>query len=341
MQQHRVLGELAQERLESSESGDDFSLSSLHKRTPPEGIHRIQKYIELFQNGQRRRLIDGLGRSTRYMEGFRKIFRDKSLPVELTYLPLIESGYVATAVSPAQAAGIWQFIEDTGRRYNLERTPWSDQRMDPMASARAAASLLGHLYKRFGNWEHALAAYNSGARTVEWAIKVNKKAGKPTHFWALDLPEETQNYVPNFLAVVLIAKNPDAFGFTEIQYQPRLAYDLIKVSPGTYLHELATRLDISQNKLWELNPTLVLGQVPPGETPQSIRIPDGLRDLIPAKVAEYKGRLKDWVLHRVSRDDTVDTLASRFRSKSERILQLNRLDGDEDLIQREFVIIPL
>ncbi|NIP71974.1 MAG: lytic transglycosylase domain-containing protein, partial [Gammaproteobacteria bacterium] len=128
------------------------------------------------------------------------------------YLPIIESGFMERAVSPAQAVGIWQFIEETGRRYNLHRNGWSDKRLDPFHSARAAARLLKHLHQTFDNWELALAAYNAGAGTINWAMRVNRKAGLPTHFWALDLPEETENYVPTFLATVMIAKNPEAFG---------------------------------------------------------------------------------------------------------------------------------
>ncbi|HEX9843702.1 MAG TPA: lytic transglycosylase domain-containing protein, partial [bacterium] len=221
-----------------------FSLSALYERLPPEAIGRVNRNIDYFLGTARRRIVDGLARSNKYMESYQQIFREEGLPEELAYLPIIESGFMEKAVSPAKAVGIWQFIEETGKRYNLHQNDWSDRRLDPIYSARAAARLLKHLYGTFGDWELALAAYNSGAGTVRWAIRVNQKAGLPTNYWALDLPEETQNYVPTFLATVMIAKNPLAYGITEIRYKPQVAFDHIKVSPGLSLEELADQSGI-------------------------------------------------------------------------------------------------
>ncbi|MDH4247337.1 MAG: transglycosylase SLT domain-containing protein [Deltaproteobacteria bacterium] len=336
----QVLAPSARQRLAASESEGAFSLSALHMRLPPEAMRQVQRHIEYFQRVQPGRITDGLGRSSKYMDTFRKIFESKGLPGELAYLPLVESGFMETAVSPAQAAGIWQFIEDTGRRYNLQRTAWSDQRLDPIKSAEAAATLLQHLFLRFKNWELALAAYNSGQGTVDWAIKTNLREKKGTDFWSLDLPEETTAYVPTFIAAVVIAKNPEAFGFKNIRFQPKLSFDEIKVTPGTALDEVANELELSQETLWELNPTLILGTVPPGDKPYQIRVPTGVRKGVPGKISAV-GPLKDWVLHRVAETDTVEVLASRFRSKSQSILEVNKLSGDADLSTRTFVLIPL
>jgi peptidoglycan lytic transglycosylase D len=318
-----------------------FSLSALYQRLPPAAIERINKNIDYFLGSARRRIVDGLARSTKYLDPYQQIFREEGLPEELAYLPLIESGFVEKAVSPAQAVGIWQFIEETGSRYDLHHNDWSDKRLDPIYSARAAARLLKHLYATFGDWELALAAYNAGAGTIKWAIRVNQKAGLPTNFWALDLPEETENYVPTFLATVMIAKNPGAYGITEIRYQPALAFDHIKVSPGLSLEELADESGIPEKVLQDLNPALIKGTVPPGDEPYLLRVPRGARYTLPAKLAGVTHWPKDWVLHRVHFNDTAEALATRYRRKPDAILQVNNLDNDQQLILRNYIIIPL
>lgn len=318
-----------------------FSLSALYERLPPEAIGRVNRNIDYFLGTARRRIVDGLARSNKYMESYQQIFREEGLPEELAYLPIIESGFMEKAVSPAKAVGIWQFIEETGKRYNLHQNDWSDRRLDPIYSARAAARLLKHLYGTFGDWELALAAYNSGAGTVRWAIRVNQKAGLPTNYWALDLPEETQNYVPTFLATVMIAKNPLAYGITEIRYKPQVAFDHIKVSPGLSLEELADQSGIPAKVLEDLNPALLRGTVPPGDEPYLLRVPRGARYTLSAKLAGVKHWPRDWVLHRVHFQDTVEELATRYRGKPANILQANELGSDEDLMLRNYIIIPL
>lgn len=318
-----------------------YTLSEIHVRVPTAGIERIDAYIRYFQTEGRRRLRDGLDRGGRYLVKYRQIFRKKGLPEELVYLPLIESGYVLTAVSPAQAAGIWQFIEETGRRYNLERSAWSDKRFDPFKSAEAAASLLQHLYRTFNSWELALAAYNAGPGTIRRAIRKNRKAGKPVNFWALELPEETQNYVPNFIAAVLIIKTPEAYGFNKFEFQPQLVYEYLKVSPGTDLGMLASEIGISTRTLKKLNPELFRGAVPPGEEPYLLRVPEGLPRIVMTRLAGRRAKHRDWLVHPVEFHDTVEELASRFRSDPSMILKTNRLETPEELFMRHLVIIPL
>lgn len=318
-----------------------YTLTALYDRLTPEGVNIVNRNIRYFQTTGRGRLSRGLARSGKYLDTFKKVFRDMGMPEELAYLPLIESGFMPQVVSSAQAVGLWQFIAETGRRYNLPSNDWADKRLDPFQSGVAAAHLLRNLYKKFGNWELALAAYNSGAGTVRWAIRKNKKAGLPTHFWALDLPAETTNYVPHFLAAVLIAKHPRAHGFKKIAFQPKLTYDFLKVTPGTSLFYLADEGGIPQKTLLELNPALIRGTVPPGSKPYTLRVPPGSRRQLTAKLTGVKSSLRDWLVHQVEYTDTVELLASRFRSNSANILKANGLENDQELTLRNFVIIPL
>ncbi len=321
---------------------EPFSLTALHRRLPEQGLEAVARYIDYYRNKRRRGLEAALARSTRYTERFRRIFRRLGLPEDLAYLPLIESGYLESAVSPAKAVGIWQFTEETGRRFKLYSNPWFDRRRDPLTSARAAALYFKQLYRTFGSWDLALAAYNSGAGTVRWAIRVNRKAGKPTHYWALKgLPKETRNYVPAFIAAVLIARNLDAYGFGEIRFMPRMVFERMKVAPGISLSFLAEHLEIDGKSLYELNPELLRRKVPPGDSYYRLRIPPGTRRIVRTKFAERGAVPRDWVLHQVEASDTVQELASRFQAQPGRILKVNGIQDNRELALRKLVLIPL
>ena len=324
-----------------SQGSGAFSLTALHERLPEDAKAQVQRYINYFRESRRRGFSDSLARSTRYVERFKEIFREEGLPEELAFLPLIESGFVETAVSPAKAVGVWQFIEETGRRYNLERNSWFDRRRDPISSAKAAASYLAHLHEEFKDWDLALAAYNSGAGTVRWAQRVNRRAGEPQHYWSLELPEETRNYVPAFIASVLIAKNPAAYGFHKIDFHPEIEYEVVKVSPGTSLALLEVQLDLQERTLFNLNSELTRGVVPPGDVPYALRVPPGYAQPIAAKLAYVQTQPNDWMLHHVQYQDTVQSLARRFRARPATIKEVNRLQDNGELLQRRFVIIPL
>jgi membrane-bound lytic murein transglycosylase D len=329
-----------------------FSLTALHKRLPPEALNTVQQYVDFFTTKQRRRVQDGLARSGRYLETYRQIFHAEGIPEELVYLPMIESGYMETAVSPARAVGVWQFIEETGKRFNLDKTDWYDSRLDPIASARSAAKLLKMLYDQFGDWDLALAAYNSGSGTVKWAQRVNSKQKQPGNYWSLELPEETRNYVPAFIAMVLIAKNPSAFGFNEIQFHAKIVFDQVKVSPGMSLVDFADHTGIDLNRLLELNPELLRAEIPPGSKPYMLRVPAGTKPSILDKIAGVKTvGAADYVIYVVQQTDTVEALAnwaagvSRERSPVQArvaiIQKANHLTDDADLAQRRYVVIPL
>ncbi|HEX7926524.1 MAG TPA: lytic transglycosylase domain-containing protein [bacterium] len=329
-----------------------YSISALHKRLPPEALNTVQQYVDFFTTKQRRRVQDGLARSGRYLETYRQIFHNEGIPEELVYLPMIESGYMETAVSPARAVGVWQFIEETGKRFNLDKNDWYDSRLDPIASARSAAKLLKTLYDQFGDWDLALAAYNSGSGTVKWAQRVNGKVKQPQNYWALELPEETRNYVPAFIAMVLIAKNPSAFGFNEIQFHAKIVFDQVKVSPGMSLVDFAQHAGVDLNRVLELNPELLKAEIPPVGKPYNLRVPAGTKGQILDRIAGVKSMGQaDYVIYLVQQTDTVETLANwangvahnraPLQSRAELITKTNRLADDADLTKRQYVVIPL
>ncbi len=183
---------------------------------------QVKAYLVYFSTERKEVIRRQLARSTRYLPMIREIFQEYGLPEDLAYLAMIESGFNPNARSPAGAYGMWQFIKGTGRRYGLVINNYVDERRDPEKSTHAAAKYLLDLYRRFGSWYLAAASYNCGERRVQQEL--NK--GNNQNFWELSankrLPNETKNYVPQMIAAIIIAKNPEKFGFTNLPvHQPQ------------------------------------------------------------------------------------------------------------------------
>ncbi|WP_423201220.1 LysM peptidoglycan-binding domain-containing protein [Fluviicoccus keumensis] len=249
----------------------------------------------------------------------------RGLPTELALLPVVESSYDPFAFSPAQAAGMWQFIPGTGKIYGLKQNYWYDGRRDVMQSTRAAYEFLSTLYKKFGSWELALAAYNAGPGTVERAINKNAAAGLPTDYWSLDLPAETEAYVPRFLAVAQIVKSPANYNiaFKPIVNQP--IFRTVKARSQVELDAVARIAGLTLKQLYQLNPGFLRWATDPQES-HNILVPttapgdfdNRLAALPPAErtvVQRYKTR----------KGDTLAKLASRFDTSAKTLAAINGL----------------
>ena len=225
-------------------------------------------------------------RASRYLYHTVKEAERRGLPTELALLPIIESSYDPAATSSAAAAGMWQFIPSTGRIYGLKQTSLYDGRRDVVESTRAAYEFLGGLYNQFGSWELALAAYNAGPGRIQQAINRNKAAGLPTDYWSLKLPQETMNYVPRFLAVAQIIKNPNAYGVSlpPIANRPHFR----EVPVGTVnLNDVASITGLSRAELYQLNPGH-RGDRIDSESPMRIIIPADLSPSIDTKLKKLQ-----------------------------------------------------
>ncbi|RKG47775.1 LysM peptidoglycan-binding domain-containing protein [Acinetobacter cumulans] len=227
--------------------------------------------------------IDRLSaRASRYLYHTVKEAERRGMPTELALLPVIESSYDPAATSSAAAAGLWQFIPSTGRIYGLKQTTQYDGRRDVVESTRAAYEFLGSLYNQFGSWELALAAYNAGPGRIQQAINRNQAAGLPTDYWSLKLPQETMNYVPRFLAVAQIIKNPNAYGVSLPPIANRPHFREVSVGAAN-LNEISSVTGLSRAELYALNPGHRGDQID-AASPMKILIPADISPSVDAKL---------------------------------------------------------
>jgi membrane-bound lytic murein transglycosylase D len=231
----------------------------------------VQQFINYYQGRGRATMESGLRRSGQYMAMARRIFREEGVPEDIAWLGQVESAWRPTARSWAAASGLWQFIPSTGARFGLRQTAYVDERNSFEKATRASAKYLKWLANRYGgNWELAMGAYNTGEGNVDRAIS---RAGS-ADFWNIYpyIAQETRNYVPNILAVIIIAKDPAKYGFRNVERMAPLAYDTVSVPSATSLHLVASLADVSVDYVRALNPELRRDMTPPGES-YLVRVP--------------------------------------------------------------------
>jgi membrane-bound lytic murein transglycosylase D len=230
----------------------------------------IQQFINYYQGRGRSTMEIGLYRSGMFMSMARRIFREEGVPENMAWLGQVESTWKPTALSWASASGLWQFIPGTGSRFGLQRTAYVDERNSFDEATRASARYLKFLANRYnGNWELAMAAYNSGEGNVDRAIR---RSGV-MNFWSSYqyLPQETRNYVPNILATILIANSPNQYGFGHIRPAAPLRYDRVRVPGSTNLSIIAQAADTNVQYIRYLNPQLRSNVTPP--EPYVVNVP--------------------------------------------------------------------
>lgn len=233
----------------------------------------VQQFINYYQGRGRATMENGLRRSGRYLKIAREAFRRNGVPEDIVWLGQVESAWQNRAVSWAGASGLWQFVRGTGTQYGLRQTAWVDERNGIEKPTNASAQYLKELARRYnGDWLLAMAAYNTGALNVDRAIS---RAGE-ANYWKIYpyIALETRNYVPNILAVILIAKNPEKYGFQGIRPEAPLSFESISVPSATSLRLIADATDTSVDYIQSLNPELKRETTPRGET-YTVRIPAG------------------------------------------------------------------
>ncbi|MBI4364320.1 MAG: transglycosylase SLT domain-containing protein [Candidatus Latescibacteria bacterium] len=264
--------------LNASEHAPKTDAASRENDAPPalkpvrqERNERVDKWLDFFTGNGRQQFQLWLERSGSYMDLLTRNLRAEGVPEELANLVFVESGFNMHARSVARAVGPWQFIRGTAKIFGLKVTPYVDQRRDPELATRAAARYLRRLYEMFdGSWPLALAAFNSGEGTVQRAIR---RQGTDD-YWSLRLPRETEEYVPQFLAAMEIASDPERYGF-ELPPNSPFRFDEVVLRGPVDLKLLSSLTSIPMDELKKLNPMFVRHRTPAGPDGTTIRVPKG------------------------------------------------------------------
>mgnify|MGYP006277908657 CR=1 FL=1 len=299
---------------------------------------RVKSSIVYFQTVAYDAFAKYLRRSQKYTPMQRRILAEYGLPSDLIYLSLIESGYNPHAYSWARAMGLWQFISSTGRMYDLHRSWWIDERKDPIKATHAACRFLKDLYNEFGDWELAMAAYNGGPGRVRGSIRRQKT----NDFWKLRLKRQTMDYVPLIYAAAIIAKNPEKYGFTDIEFEPEVVWDEVTIDRCLELKTVARELGCSVEELRELNPELLRKYTPPDMDKYVLKVPKGSVNRFWASYDEMPSPEEtSWVRHTIRRGESVSTIASRYGVSQYAILQANNLSRRSTIYAGKQLIVPV
>ena len=301
----------------------------------------VEKNVGLFSKTIKERFALYLSRSGQYLGLMQNILREKNVPEDIAFLSLIESGFNPYAYSIAKAAGPWQFISSTAKRYGLEINWWKDERRDPVKSTMAAADYLKDLYGMFGSWSLAMAAYNAGEGKIMRAIKKNKS----DNYWDLlgtrHIRNETKEYVPRFIAASMIAANPQEFGFEDIEYHLPMSYDEVVIETPIDLAVAAECADTDLDTIKKLNPELRRWCTPPDMAPYVLRIPKGKKDLFEEKLAAVPDEDRFTIeRYTVQKGDTFNKIAKKTGISEYVILSLNPTEKIMPLTAGTAIYLP-
>ncbi|MDD5711567.1 MAG: LysM peptidoglycan-binding domain-containing protein [Smithellaceae bacterium] len=316
----------------------------------------VEKEIRMFQSTERDFFVESYKRSALFRPIILRELRKAGLPEELSWLPLVESGFKICALSRARALGLWQFIPSTGYKFGLSRDEWIDERMDVEKSTRAAISYLKELHAMFGDWLTVLAAYNCGEGRVLRVIS-GQHINYLDRFWDLyrQLPYETARYVPRFLATVLIIKDPKKYGFEDIgeniERQNTYVYDVVKSNKCMKLEDIAQKLEISGDSLSNLNSELRLKVTPDRE--YDLKVPPGNVDRFAQAAADIPqweqpkpeprrsfASVGKYRSHRVRRGETLASIARKYGVSVRALRVQNHISGRGGVRVGRYIRIP-
>ncbi len=304
---------------------------------------KVEFFIKYFQTRGRKYFEKWLARSAMYLPMLKDIFGQNGLPEDLTYLALIESGFNPNARSRARAVGMWQFMKWTGKKYGLKADLWVDERKDPEKATRAAAKYLKDLYGIFNSWHLAAASYNAGEGRILRAVKKHKT----DDFWIVakqkkTLKRETRDYIPKYIAAMIIAKEPAKYGFTDIEYQPRISYDKIVIPGATDLRVIANACECPVEDIKELNPELLKWFTPPNYPEYEIKLPKEKVGIFQANFAAIPPQERlNFLVYTVKKGETLSLIAKKYGTSIDSILYLNKLKSAKHVKAGIEIVIPV
>jgi membrane-bound lytic murein transglycosylase D len=302
----------------------------------------VAAFINFFANSQRghNTLLHSFQRSGRYRAMIQRVMAEEGVPQDLIYLAVAESGFQPRAIDrKSGAGGMWQFMPDPF--YGLKRNAYVDERFDPEKSTRAYARYMKFLYDQLGDWYLAMAAYDHGAGNIQKEVAKTGYAD----FWELykrhELPSETQNYVPEILAAIIIANNPHQYGFDDVTLDPPVLTDTVTVNYAIDLRLVSDLVGAPMDELEALNPSL-LHMVTPPEASYDLHLPAGAASLFDQRVSLVpEAKRNSWRYHVVTAGDTIDSVAHEFRVQPTELAQANQLAPGASLQGLEAVVVPV
>ncbi len=302
----------------------------------------VQKWIGIFQGNLKVNFDRWVMRLGKYGPTIDKILDEEGAPRDLIYLAMIESGFNLTAKSTASANGPWQFISSTGKMYGLHNDFFVDDRHDLEEATRAAARHLKDLYNVYGDWYLAFAAYNAGPGKVNGAIR---KAGTKD-YWRLSsarsrvLRQETKDYVPKILAARHIVKNYKRYGYNDKSFAQPMEFDRVTVPDATDINVLANCSQSTPEILKELNPDLVRGLTPPGQS-YEVHIPKGTKETFLANYAQVPSDRRVSLLeYKAGRGETINTIAKKYKINATELAKANDISPKSKLSTGQRLVIP-
>lgn len=305
----------------------------------------VQQSIDYLLRSPERHLYNWLGRAETYFPMIEKVLQDEGVPDELKYLAMIESGLNPRARSWASANGMWQFISATGRAYGLQVNSWVDERLDPEKSTRAAARHLLDLYDLFGgDWQLALAGYNCSPSRIKRALRrAESRLGRKATFWDIynDIPRETRNYVPMFIATALVASNPEAFDVdvSRVEAGPEYEFHYVPVRGFLTLDDIAEMAGTSDDVIRALNPELRRSIIPPSKNGYYLRIPLNTYDRFAEAYSELPPeKRQSAVTYVVRRGDVLGKIARQYGVSVTELMQTNGLRSTTIRVGQELVV---
>ncbi len=283
------------------------------------------------------RMVD---RSRRYLYHIVAEVEKRGMPTEIALLPMIESAYNPAAISHMRAAGMWQFIPSTGRKYGLQQTWWYDGRRDVLAATNAALDYLQELHDMFGDWELALAAYNWGEGAVQRAIDKNRRLGKPTDYMSLKMPKETRNYLPKLQAVKNIVADPELFKLV-LAPIPNRPYFAVVNAPANIDVTAAARLaGMPVEEFRSLNPGHQRPVITPGGNHQLL-IPADKVDEFNANLQSNEQPLVTWQTYQLKSGERLEQVATKFDISVARLKEVNGLTGHRGVRPGQMLLVPM
>ena len=321
-----------------SEIDDDVRISQLSEKLAMNKTS-VFRLLATFEN---RGYVEREERSGKYRPMILEKLAAAGLPPELSWLPLIESGFKVQALSKARALGLWQFIPSTGYKFGLSRNQYIDERIDFEKATDAAIAYLKELHSIFGDWSTVLAAYNCGEGRVLHVIRT-QNINYLDDFWDLfgRLPYETARYVPRFLAALHIIENQEKYGMSDVTVYPPVTFETVSVQRQVHLKDLAATLGTSLSELKDLNPELRYGLLPPDK--YTLRVPPEKVDQVMAAIDQVPVSALPqpaFVYHRVRKGETLSVIAKRYRTSVKKIMWANNLKRSSYIVAGKKLKIP-